>query len=121
MIERALAAADAAEVEPQYREAACNERVIDLIDDLVVHRAVKLRMRVQHHRDRRILLLCRMVAALETACRAGENNFGHQASLNEIVNRHCARTSACANGSVDEVCSALGGEGEFEAAFYHGA
>jgi hypothetical protein len=43
----------------------------------MVHRAVKLRMRVQHHRDRRVLLLRRMVAAFEAAGGAGENDFRH--------------------------------------------
>src|SRR5436305_9871561 len=60
------------------------ERIVTLVDDLVIHRAVKLRMRVQHHRDRRVLLLRRMIAAFEAACGAGENDFGHCWSLGEI-------------------------------------
>jgi hypothetical protein len=77
VIERALAAADAAEIEAQHREAAMRERVVALVDDLVIHRAVKLRMRMQDHRDRRVLLLRRMIAAFEAARGAGENNFRH--------------------------------------------
>ena len=53
------------------------EGIIEVVDDLVVHRAAELRMRMQHHRDRRILLLGRVIAAFETAGRSGENNFRH--------------------------------------------
>ncbi|MGY3081796.1 hypothetical protein ACVWZZ_008204 [Bradyrhizobium sp. LM6.10] len=77
MVERALAASDATEVEAQHREAAMRERVVALVDDLMIHRAVKLRVRMQDHRDRCVLLLGRVIAAFETASRAGENNFGH--------------------------------------------
>ena len=56
VVERALAAADAAEIEAQHREAAMHERVVELIDDLVVHRAAELRVRMQHDGDRRVLL-----------------------------------------------------------------
>jgi hypothetical protein len=81
VIERALAAADAAEIEAQHRKPAMHEGIVALVDDLVVHGAGELRMRMQHHRDRRILLLGRMIAAFETACGAGENDFGHRWSL----------------------------------------
>ncbi|MEH2572377.1 hypothetical protein [Bradyrhizobium sp. AZCC 1708] len=53
------------------------KRVIALVDDLVIHRAVELRMRMQDHRDRRVLLLGRMITAFEAACGAGENYFRH--------------------------------------------
>src|SRR6478672_6104871 len=53
------------------------KRVVALIDDLMVHRAVKLRMRMQDHGDGRVLLLRRMVAAFEAAGRTGENHFRH--------------------------------------------
>src|SRR5579862_4741559 len=46
VIELALAAADAAEVEAQDREAALREHVKELVDDLVVHRPAELGMRV---------------------------------------------------------------------------
>jgi hypothetical protein len=78
VVERALAAADAAEIEAQHGEAAMRERVVALVDDLVIHRAVKLRVRMQNHRDRCVLLLGRMIAAFEAARGAGENNFRHQ-------------------------------------------
>src|SRR5262245_2322869 len=84
MVERALAAADAAEIEAQHREAAMRKRVVALVDDLVVHRAVKLRMRVQDHGDRGVLLLRRVVAAFEAAGRAGENHFRHRDPLIDV-------------------------------------
>src|SRR5205807_7056634 len=77
VIERTLAAADAAKIESQHREATMRERVVALVDDLVIHRAVKLRMRMQDHRDRRVLLLGRMITAFEAARGAGENYFRH--------------------------------------------
>ena len=42
VVERALAAADAAEVEAQHREAAVHEDVEQVVDDLVVHRARRI-------------------------------------------------------------------------------
>src|SRR5216683_1990241 len=47
VIERSLAAANAAKIEAQHRKSPMRERVVALVDDLMVHRAVKLRMRVQ--------------------------------------------------------------------------
>ena len=52
VVEIALAAPDAAEIEAQHREAALGERVIQMVDDLVVHGAPELRMRVQDEGDR---------------------------------------------------------------------
>ena len=77
MVEGALTAADAAEVEPQHGEIAMRERVVQLIDDLMVHRAAELRMRMQHDRDRRIFRLRRMETAFNSSGRTGEDNFGH--------------------------------------------
>jgi hypothetical protein len=77
MVERSLAAADAAKIEAQHRKSAMREGVVALVDDLVVHGAVKLRMRMQYHRDRRILLLRWVITAFEAACGAGENDFRH--------------------------------------------
>jgi hypothetical protein len=56
VVELALASADAAEIEPQRREAALLEHVEQVVDDLVVHRAAELRMWMKNHRNRRILL-----------------------------------------------------------------
>ena len=77
VVERALAAADAAEIEAQHREVAVHERVVELVDDLMVHRAAELRVRMQHDGDRRVLLPRRVIAALDPAGRAGEDDFRH--------------------------------------------
>ena len=77
MVEGALAAADAAEVEAQHGEAAFGEAIIRAVDDLVVHRAAELRVRMQHHRDRRAFCLGRMIAAFEPAGGTGEDDLGH--------------------------------------------
>jgi hypothetical protein len=47
---------------------------------------------MQYHRNRRVLLFCRMVTAFEAACGAGEDDFGHCWVLGEI-NRPCAGSS----------------------------
>ena len=47
-----------------------HEGVIELIDDLMVHRAAELRMRMQHDADRRVFLPRRMVAAFDAAGQA---------------------------------------------------
>ena len=78
VVERALAAADAAEIEPQHREIAVRERIVELIDDLVVHRAAELRMRVQHDGERCVLLPCGMIPALDTSGGAGKDHFRHR-------------------------------------------
>ena len=53
------------------------KRVEQVVDDLVVHRAAELRMRMQHDADRRAALLRRLVAALEAAGGPGEDDFRH--------------------------------------------
>src|SRR5262245_11678790 len=77
MIERALAPPHAAEVETQHREAAMHEGVVELVDDLVVHRAPELRVRVQDDGDGRILLSRRVIPAFDPTSRAGKDDFGH--------------------------------------------
>jgi len=51
-----LAAPDAAEVEAQHGEAKIVEGVMQVVDDLVVHRPAELRMRMKNDRDRRATL-----------------------------------------------------------------
>src|SRR3546814_7738263 len=51
IVERALAAADAAEVEAQHRETARDEAFVHRLRDSVVHRAAALRIRVEDQRD----------------------------------------------------------------------
>jgi hypothetical protein len=41
-------------------------------------------MRMQHHRDRRVLLFGRMITAFEAACGTGENDFRHWDPLAKI-------------------------------------
>ena len=50
---------------------------MQVVDDAVVHRSAKLRMRMQDDRDWRVLGFLRMIAAFEAAFRAGEDDFGH--------------------------------------------
>ena len=78
VVEHALAAADAAEVEAQHREAALREHVEQIVDDLVVHRPAELRVRMQDDGDRRVGLLAGLVAAFEPAVRAVEDHFWHR-------------------------------------------
>src|SRR3546814_9587182 len=51
VVERPLAAPDAAEVEAQCREAARDEALVHRLGDAVVHRAAALRVRVQDQRN----------------------------------------------------------------------
>jgi hypothetical protein len=76
------------------------EGVIALVDDLMIHRAVKLRMRMQHHRDRCVLLLCRVITAFEAARRTGENDFRHEGSLGKINRLNAGIIGAFADETV---------------------
>ena len=76
-VEASLAAADAAEIEAQRREAAPHEHLVELVDDLVVHRPAVLRMRVQQQRDRGIRNLRRVVTAFEATFGAVDDDFRH--------------------------------------------
>lgn len=78
MVEMALAAADAAEVEAQRRKAPVHEGVEQVVDDLVVHRPAELRVRVQDYGERRAALLGGLVAALDPAGRSVENHLWHR-------------------------------------------
>ena len=77
VVEHALALADAAEVEAQRREAAPDEGLVEQLDDLVVHRPARLRVRVEDQRDRRARAGAGMETAFEAALGAGKNDFGH--------------------------------------------
>ncbi|MNL25501.1 hypothetical protein D3C87_1469850 [compost metagenome] len=90
MIEFALAAADRAEVEAQCREAALLEHVEKLVDDLIVHRATELWVRMQDDRDRRTLFLGGLVTSFQAAGRAVENHFGHRYSGQSFLVPTCA-------------------------------
>jgi hypothetical protein len=101
VIERALAAADAAEIEAQRREAAVHEGVIELVDDRVVHRPAELRVRMQDDGDRRVLLPRRVIPALDPAGRAGKDDF-----------RHCGRPRTLSSPrltAASDLCATPGG------------
>ena len=67
VVEHALALADAAEVEAQGREAAADEGLVEQLNDLVVHRAPGLRVRMEDQGDRGARPRSGMEAAFETA------------------------------------------------------
>ena len=80
MVEGALAAAHAPEIEAQHGKAALRKGVIHVVDDLIVHRATKLGVGMKNDRDGRAALLGGVKAAFETSGRAGEDDFGHRIS-----------------------------------------
>src|SRR3954453_14904819 len=88
MVKAPRAAADAAEIEAQHGKTAMHEGVIALIDDLMIHVAAELRMRVQHDGDRRVFLPCRMIPAFDPAGGAGEDNLGHF----DLKSRSCGKS-----------------------------
>ena len=73
----ALAAANAAEVEPEHRKAARGEGMVESIDDLIVHGAAELRMWVQHEGNGTVTRAVVMIARFQTAGRAVDDQFGH--------------------------------------------
>src|SRR6266446_10455963 len=78
VIERALAAPNPAEIEAQHGKAPVHEGIIDLIDDLVVHRAPELGMGMEHDADRGVALSRLVVTALDAPGGAGEDDLGHE-------------------------------------------
>ena len=88
-IKNALAAADTSEIEPQYVEPALNEGLIERISHRIVHGPTKLRVRVQHQRQRRIWLSTNVVAAFDPSRRTIENNFRHIFSFPEHAKNGC--------------------------------
>ena len=77
VVKCALTAANPAKIEAQHRKATLGKGIIHIIHDLIVHRAAKLRVRMQDDGNRRALLLGRMVSAFQTSRRTGKNNFRH--------------------------------------------
>src|ERR1700722_14215455 len=80
VVEGALGPSDAAEVEAQHGKPAFSKTIIGVIDNLVIHRPAKLRMRMKHHCNRRPALLGRMKTTLEPTGWAGKENLGHEHS-----------------------------------------
>ncbi len=98
VVEQALAPPDAAEVEAQHREAAPLEGVIKVIDDLVIHRAAELRMRVQDERNRRVHGGVVMVAGLDTPGGAADIHFRHGRMTSTDVGEMMERFVAAEEG-----------------------
>src|ERR1700677_1154981 len=92
MIESALGASDAAKIEAQHRKSALREGVIHIIHNLIVHRAAKLRVRMQNDGDRRAALFGGMETAFESSGRTVENHFRHFAS-SLLARRAVARSA----------------------------
>ncbi len=78
VVEVSLAAADAAEVEAQHGEPALHEHIIERVHHLIVHRAAELRVGVQDQRDRAVGRGLVMVAGLEAARGAVDDQFRHR-------------------------------------------
>ena len=77
MIEGALAAPNAPEIEAQHGKVPVREGIIELVDDLMVHRAAELGMGVEHDADRGVALARRVITALDAPRGAGEDDLGH--------------------------------------------
>src|SRR5581483_7471177 len=84
MVERPLAAAHAAEVEPQGRKAAMHECIVQLVNDRMVHRSAELRVRMKNDGDRCVLLPCRVITPLDAPGGAGEYDLRHSSNLGRM-------------------------------------
>ena len=78
MVEGALTAADAAEIKAERRKSPMHERVVELIDDRVVHRSAELGMRVQVDGDWCVFLPGGVISPLNASGGTGEDNFRHR-------------------------------------------
>ena len=77
VVEAALAAPDAAEIEPQRRETARGEGLVQRLGDAIVHRAARLGVGMKDHGDGRARARAGLEAALETAFGSGKDHCGH--------------------------------------------
>ena len=82
VVEHALRTADAAEIKPERGKPPPGENLIQFVDDLVVHGAAVLRMRMQQQRQRRIDPIGGVITAFQAAFGAIENDFGHDVREN---------------------------------------
>jgi hypothetical protein len=57
-----------------------HERVVELVYNLMIHRAAELRMRVQDDSDRGVFLRRWVITAFNAASRSGEDDFRHELS-----------------------------------------
>ena len=81
VIERALALADPAEVEPQGREPTPDKGLLEQLHDLVVHRPAGLRVRMQDQGDRSAGPDAGMETAFKAALWTRKNDFRHGSML----------------------------------------
>ena len=77
VVEDALALADTPEIEAQGREAAPHERLVERLHDVIVHRAARLRVRVEDQGDGRAGAGPWLETTFKTAFRPWKNDFGH--------------------------------------------
>ena len=77
VVKAALAAADAAKVEPQRCKPAGLKGLVHRLSDPVVHRAAGLRVRMKDHRDRCARAAGRLKTPFETAFGSGKDHCGH--------------------------------------------
>src|SRR3546814_11520526 len=88
VVERALALADAAEIEPQRGETAPLEGLVEFDDHPVVHRAARGGMRMEDHRHRRARARRGGETAFETAFGAGKDDFGQDRKSTRLNSSH---------------------------------
>jgi hypothetical protein len=77
VIECTLTTSHATEVEADRGKTTVHKSIVELIDDLMVHRAAELRVRMKHDGNRRVLLRRWVVPGFDPAGGTGENDFRH--------------------------------------------
>jgi len=85
VVEVALAAPHAAEVEAQHREPALHEQVVEVIDHLVVHGPAELRVRMQDERDGARGAGLVVVARFQTAGRPVDDQLRHAWQRSRLI------------------------------------
>jgi len=92
VVEHALALADASKIEAQGRKAALDERLVEQLDDLVVHRSAGLRMRMQDQRNGRAGTGAGMETSFEASLGSWKDDFGHEivVLLDKVALSGCA-------------------------------
>jgi hypothetical protein len=81
MVVFALAAPDAAEIEPHRGKPLADEHLVQLESGAMIHRAAKQWMGVKDKRYGRVFSFSFLIAAFKTPVRSGENDFWHSVSV----------------------------------------
>jgi hypothetical protein len=76
-VPEALTAADTAKIEAQHGETTLSKRVIEAVDDLIVHGAPELGVGMQDQSDGAVARTFMMVAGFNAACGPIHNQFRH--------------------------------------------